>query len=103
MPRVIEFILFSSLSNILTIFLPVLMILSTAGTVLFSEDGLFENIAVYEKILRFEKREKEITSINAGLKQEVYVLKSRKEKMLNQTLIEQLAAPKGAVIYRFTE
>jgi hypothetical protein len=79
------------------------MILSTASTVLFSEDGLFENIAVYEKILRFEIRESELSSQNVILKEEIFVLKSRKEKMINQTSIEHLAAPRGATIYRFSE
>lgn len=92
-----------SLSHILSVLLPILMILSTATNVLFSEDGLFENIAVYEKILRFEEKTGIIQEKNESLKHKILVLKSRKEKVVFQMSIEHLAAPAGASIYRFEE
>ena len=92
-----------SFANILSVLLPVLMILSTATNVLFSEEGLFENIAVYEKIVRFEEKTGLLQEKNESLKQKILVLKSRREKVVFQMSIEHLAAPKGASIYRFEE
>ena len=77
------------------------MILCTAGTVIFSEDGLFENISMYEKILRFEKRTHDIQQENEELKRKIFVLKLRREKVLQEMSVEHFAAPTGAVIYRF--
>lgn len=78
-------------------------ILCTAGTVVFSQDGLLENISIYEKIIRFEKRAQTIQEKNEGLKRKIYVLKLRREKVVQEMSIEHFAAPKGAVIYRFSE
>lgn len=86
-----------------TILIPVLSILCTAGTVVFSQDGLLENISIYEKIIRFEKRAQTIQEKNEGLKRKIYVLKLRREKVVQEMSIEHFAAPKGAVIYRFSE
>lgn len=77
------------------------MILCTAGTVIFSEDGLLENISIYEKILRFEKRTEKIHEENEDLKRKIFVLKLRREKVLQEMSVEHFAAPSGAVIYRF--
>ena len=85
----------------ITIFFPIFMILCTAGTVLFSDEGLFENISIYEKILRFEKRTQKIQAENEDLKRKIFVLKLRREKVLQEMSVEHFAAPTGAVIYRF--
>ena len=87
----------------ITILFPIFMILCTAGSVLFSDDGLFENISIYEKILRFEKRTKNIKANNEELKRKIFVLKLRREKVLQEMSVEHFAAPKGATIYRFEE
>ena len=91
----------SVLANILAVIFPILLILSTAGMVLFSDDGLFQNISVHEKILRFEQKSTELSEVNAKLRHDIYVLKLRKDKMLHRTSFEYLAAPKGSQIYRF--
>ena len=85
------------------ILFPVLLILCTAGTVVFSQDGLLENISIYEKIIRFEKRTEKIQDQNEDLKHKIFVLKLRREKVVQEMSIEHFAAPKGAVIYRFSE
>ena len=72
----------------ITIFFPIFMILCTAGTVLFSDEGLFENISIYEKILRFEKRTQKIQEENEDLKRKIFVLKLRKEICQTWYLIE---------------
>ncbi|MAA79603.1 MAG: hypothetical protein CL916_10120 [Deltaproteobacteria bacterium] len=93
----------SSIIKYITILFPIFMILCTAGTVVFSEDGLFENISIYEKILRFEKRAKKIQTENENLKRKIFVLKLRREKVLQEMSVEHFAAPTGAVIYRFEQ
>ena len=103
MPTLLGFFLSSFFANILVIFFPIMLIFSTAGMVLFSDDGLFENVAVHEKILRFEQKSTELNEVNAKLRHDIYVLKLRKDKMLHRTSFEYLAAPKGSQIYRFEE
>lgn len=89
------------ITNVFVFLFPVILVLSTAGMVLFSEDGLFENITVHEKILRFEQRSVDLKETNAKLRHDIYVLKLRKEKILHRTSFEYLAAPQGSQIYRF--
>ena len=101
MPTVFRCVLSSSIINFFCVLIPTILILSTAGMVLYAEDGLIENIDVHEKILRFENKTSTLVTTNAKLRHEIYVLKLRKEKLLHRTSFDYLAAPEGSQIYRF--
>ena len=83
--------------------LPAIFILSTALTVIFSEDGLLENIRVREKIVYFQQQTEVLEDRNSKIRHQIYVLKKLEDRLIQTTASEHYAAPKGATIFRFTD
>ena len=70
-------------------------------TVIFSDEGLMENVRVRENILYFQQQTQHLETKNSELRHQIYVLKNVEEKVIHSTSSIHRAAPQGATIYRF--
>ena len=90
-------------SAIYSILLPVLIILITAYKVIFSGDGLLENIRVREKILSYQSQTEIILEKSSKIRHQIYVLKLHEEQMIYSTSSQHFAAPQDSQIYIFNK
>ena len=75
----------------------------TAYKVIFSGDGLLENIRVREKILGYQSQTVAINDKISRLRHQIYVLKLHEEQLIYSTSSQHFAAPQNSQIYIFNE
>ena len=83
--------------------IPICVILFTSYMVLFSKDGLLNNLKVQERLVYFTQQTQEIQEKSNLLQTQIRNLKTQQLSVISETSTRAFAAPKGSVIYVFDE